>query len=158
MFYCKKEATYMRRKVIGILVCMLMILTTLSFVSARTVTEKEIIPLDSEISITKPNGYIYVFNIPIAPLPSQGPSFRAIAIFAVDVEVEVGSSVNKVEFYVNNELMDTDTEAPFKWTWTQNSFPPIPIKTLKVVGYDGDTEVGNDEIRLLYLNPFGLRP
>ena len=148
----------MKKKIIGIFVCMLFILTSLSFVSAKPADENEITSFDSEISIVKPNGFIYIFNIPIVPLQSQGPPFRAIVIFAVDVEVEVGSSVNKVEFYVNNELMDTDTEAPFKWSWTQNSFPPIPIKTLKVVGYAGDTEVGNDEIRLIYLNPFGLRP
>jgi hypothetical protein len=147
----------MKKKIIGILVCAILLLTSIGFVSAKPASEKGITSFDSEVSIVKPNGYIYIFNIPIAPLPGQAP-FRAIAIFAVDVEVEVGISVNKVEFYVNNELMDTDTEAPFKWSWTQNSFPPIPIKTLKVVGYDGDTEVGSDEIRLLYLNPFGLRP
>jgi hypothetical protein len=147
----------MKKNKIGLIICTIILLTSLSFVSAKSTMENEINPLDSEITIVKPNGYIYVFNIPLAPLPGNA-SFRAIAIFAVDVEVEVGTSINKVEFYVNNDLMDTDTEAPFKWTWTQNSFPPVPIKTLKVVGYDGDTEVGNDEIRLLYINPFGLRP
>ena len=147
----------MKKKIIGILVCMLFVLTSISIVSAQPATENEITPLNSEIMITKPNGYIYVFGIPVAPLAAQG-RFSAIVIFAVNVEVEVGESVDKVEFYVNNDLMDTDTEAPFEWTWAKNSFPPIPIKTLKVVGYDGDTEVGSDEIGLIFINPFGLRP
>ena len=144
----------MRRKVIGILVCMILMLTSLSFVCAKPATENEITSFDSEISIAKPNGHVYIFNIPIAPLPGQG-QFRAIIIGKVDVEVEVGSSVDKVEFYVDNELKETDTEAPYIWTWNERmTFPPI--HTLKVVGYDDDVEVGSDEIRLLYINPFAF--
>jgi hypothetical protein len=144
----------MRRKVIGILVCTILMLTSISFVSAKSADENEITSFDSEISIVKPNGYVYIFNLPIAPLPAQG-QFRSIIVFGVDVEVDVGSSVNKVEFYVDNELKETDTEAPFEWTWNERmTFPPI--HSLKVVGYDGDTEVGSDEIRVLYLNPFGF--
>jgi len=144
----------MRMKVVGILVCMLLMLTSLSFVSATSATEHEITSFDSEISIVKPNGYVYIFNIPIAPLPSQG-GFRAIIIGKVDVEVDVGSSVDKVEFYVDNELKETVTQSPYEWTWAERmTFPPI--HSLKVVGYDGDTEVGSDEIRLLYINPFSF--
>ena len=147
----------MKRKIIGILVCTLFILTSFSFVSAEPATDSEITSFDSEITIAKPNGYVYIFNIPIAPLPGQVP-FRSIIIGIVDVKVNVGDSVDKVEFYVNNDLKATDTEAPFEWTWTGNSFPPIPIKTLKVVGYEGDVEVGSEELRVLYINPFGFRP
>jgi hypothetical protein len=146
----------MRKKMIGMLVCILFILTSISFVSAKPADENKITSFDSEISILKPNGYVYIFNIPIAPLPGQG-RFRSIVIFSVDVEVEVGSSVNKVEFYVDNALKDTDTEVPYKWTWNESMAIP-PIRNLKVVGYDGDTEIGSDEIGLLYINPFGFRP
>ena len=143
----------MKKKIIGILVCMLLMLTSLSIVSAKPTTENEITSFNSEISIVKPNGII-IFNFQIAPLPSQG-QFRSIVIGKVDVEVEVGSSVNKVEFYVDNELKETDTQAPYGWTWDERTTFP-PIHRLKVVGYDGDTEVGNDEIRLLYINPFSF--
>jgi hypothetical protein len=145
----------MRKKVIGILVCMLMILTSISIISAKNVTKKEITPLDSEITISKPNGNVYIFNLPIAPLPGQG-RFRSIIVGLVDVEANVGSSVDKVEFYVDNELKETDTETPFGWIWNENMMFP-PIHTLKVVGYDGDIEVGSDEIGVLYINPFGFR-
>jgi leucyl aminopeptidase len=143
----------MKKKIIGILVCIILMLSSLGFVNAKPATEKDITSFDSEISIVKPNGII-IFNIQIISLPPQG-QFGGIVIGKVDVEVDVGSSVNKVEFYVDNELKETDTIAPYSWTWDESmTFPPM--HQLKVVGYDGDTEVGNDEIRVLYINPFSF--
>ena len=146
----------MRKKIIGILVSMLFVLTSISIVSAQPATENEITSFDTEITIAKPYGNVYIFNIPIAPLPGQG-RFCSIIVGMVNVEANVGESVDKVEFYVDNELKDTDTEAPYEWTWNEKMMFP-PIHTLKVVGYEGDVEVGSEEIRVLYLNPFGFRP
>lgn len=136
---------------------MVVLLASLSFASAVPTNEKEINPLDAEITIVKPNAHVYIFNIQIAPLPSQG-RFKAIVIGMVDVEVDaINPDINKVEFYVDNELKETLTEEPYTWTWNERMIVP-PIHQLKVIGYDGDTEVGSDEIRLLYINPFGFRP
>ncbi len=146
----------MKIKLVSILVLTLLLCTSLSFVSAAP-TNEEITSSDSEISIAKPNGYLYVFNTQMVPLPSRMP-FRAIIIGMVDVEVDIkNDSINKVEFYVDNELMDTITESPYKWTWNEGLRPP-PIHNLKVVGYNGETVIGSDEIRVLYINPFGFIP
>lgn len=146
----------MKIKLVSILVLTLLLCTSLSFVSAAP-TNKEITSSDSEISIAKPNGYLYLFNIQLVPLPSAMP-FRAIIIGMVDVEVDIkNDSINKVEFYVDNELMDTITESPYKWTWNEGLRPP-PIHNLKVVGYNDETVIGSDEIRVLYINPFGFIP
>jgi hypothetical protein len=111
--------------------------------------------LDSEISIVKPKAHVYIFNIQIAPLPGQG-RFNAIVIGAVNVEVDIGNtSADKVEFYVDNELKDNDTEAPYEWKWDDRMIVPR-IHSLKVVGYENDVEVGSDEIRLLFINPLGF--
>jgi hypothetical protein len=145
----------MKKKIIGMFVSMLLILTSLSFVSAVSITDHETASFDSEVSIVKPNGYVYIFNIQVAPLPGQG-RFNAIVIGAVNVEVDVGNtSVDKVEFYVDNELKYNDTEAPYEWLWDERMIVP-PIHSLKVIGYDNDVEVGSDEIRLLFINPLGL--
>ncbi len=145
----------MKKKIIGMLVCMLLILTSLSFVSAISITEHKTTSFNSEVSIVKPNGYVYIFNIRIAPLPGQG-RFNAIVIGAVNVEVDVGNtSVDKVEFYVDNELKANDTEAPYEWKWNERMIVP-PIHSLKVVGYYDDVEIGSDEIRLLFINPLGF--
>lgn len=147
----------MIKKIIGMFVCTLLILTSLSLVSANSMTEYGKTSFDSEISIVKPNAHVYIFNIQIAPLPGQG-RFNAIVIGAVNVEVDVGNtSVDKVEFYVDDELKENDTEAPYEWKWDERMIVP-PIHSLKIVGYDNDVEVGSDEIRLLYINPFLFRP
>jgi hypothetical protein len=146
----------MKNKIIGILVSMLFILTSLSFVSAEPATDSEITSFDSEITITKPNGYVYIITIPIAALPAQG-RFSSIVLGKIDVEVEVNTSVDKVEFYVDDELKDVDTVEPYTWEWAEKMMFP-PIHTLKVIGYDGDVEVGIDEVGVLYLNPFNLIP
>jgi len=147
----------MKKKIMGILVCMLLMMSSLTFVSTISAAEHETTSFNSEVSIVKPNGHVYIFNIQIAPLPSMGV-FRAIVVGMVNVEVDVGNnSVDKVEFYVDNEHKENDTEAPYEWMWDERmTFPPI--HNLKVVGYDGDEEIGSDEIRLLYLNPFLFRP
>ncbi len=146
----------MIRKIIGFLVCMLFILTSFSFVSAETATDTEITSFDSMISITKPNGYVYIITIPVAALPGQG-RFSSIILGKIDVEVEVDGSIDKVEFYVDDELKESDTVAPFSWMWAEKMMFP-PIHTLKVIGYADDVEVGSDEVGMLYLNPFNIIP
>jgi hypothetical protein len=146
----------MKKKIIGIFVCMLFILTSFSFVSAEPATDIEIKSFDSMISITKPNGYVYIITFPVAALPGQG-RFSAIILGKIDVEVEVDSSIDKVEFYVDDELMDSDTVEPYTWEWAEKMMFP-PIHTLKVIGYTDDVEVGSDEVDVLYLNPFNLIP
>ena len=109
--------------------------------------------LDSEISIVRPNGYLYLFNLQLVPLPLMIP-FRAIIIGIVDIEVEIeNESIDKIELYVDNELKTTISESPFTWSWNEGLRPP-PIHNLKVIAYSGDQEIGSDEIRVLYINPF----
>jgi hypothetical protein len=143
----------MKKKIIGIFVCMLMVLTSLGVASALSTTENNISSLDAEIAILKPYAGVYIFNMKVAPLPAQG-RFRAIVIGMVDVEVDViNPAIDTVEFYVDGQLKETITQEPYTWTWNEPMVVP-PIHTLKVVGYDGETEIGNEEISVLYINPF----
>ena len=143
----------MKKKIIGIFVCMLMVLTSLGVASALSTTENNISSLDAEIAILKPYAGVYIFNMKVAPLPAQG-RFRAIVIGMVDVEVDViNPAIDTVEFYVDGQLKETITQEPYTWTWNERMVVP-PIHTLKVVGYDGETEIGNEEISVLYINPF----
>ena len=68
---------------------MVVLLASLSFASAVNTSENEINPLDAEITIVKPNAHVYIFNIQIAPLPSQG-SFNAIVIGIAMISLLVG--------------------------------------------------------------------
>jgi hypothetical protein len=104
------------------------------------------------VSIDKPKGFLYVFNIPIVPLPPMMP-FKGIIIGSVTVSVSVGADVvDNIEFYVDNQLKYNTSSSPYEWTWNEGLRPP-PIHQLKVIAYSGDG-VGMDEIRVLYVNPF----
>jgi len=104
------------------------------------------------VSIDKPKGFLYVFNIPLVPLPSMMP-FKGIIIGSVTVSVSVDSEiVDNVEFYVNNQLKYNTSTSPYEWNWNDGLRPP-PIHQLKVIAYSGE-DIGMDEIRVLYINPF----
>jgi len=104
------------------------------------------------VSIDKPKGFLYVFNIPLVPLPPMMP-FKGIIIGSVTVSVSVDSEiVDDVEFYVDNQLKHSTSSSPYEWTWDEGLRPP-PIHQLKVIAYSGD-DIGMDEIRVLYINPF----
>ena len=104
------------------------------------------------VTIDKPKGFLYVFNIPIVPLPPMMP-FKGIIIGSVTVSVSVDVEiVDNIEFYVDNQLKHSTSVSPYEWTWNEGLKPP-PIHQLKVVAYSGD-DVGMDEIRVLYVNPF----
>jgi len=104
------------------------------------------------VSIDKPKGFLYVFNIPLVPLPPMMP-FKGIIIGSVTVSVSVDSeNVDNVEFYVDNQLKHNTSNSPYEWTWNEGLRPP-PIHQLKVVAYSGE-DIGMDEILVLYINPF----
>jgi hypothetical protein len=72
-----------------------------------------------EVNITKPENAIYLFNNKIRDF------FMPLIIGSVDVEVQASDSkydVDRVEFYVDDELVSTDTVAPYSWKWIRPSF------------------------------------
>jgi leucyl aminopeptidase len=57
--------------------------------------------------------------------------FIAIEVNATDDR----SGVNKVDFYVDGVLKETDTTAPYSWTWSERT--PLKFKhTIKVIATD----------------------
>jgi len=109
---------------------------------------------DISVSIVRPYGHIYVFDREISSLPSSHMPFKAIVIGVVTVVVNA-SGVEKVEFYVDNELKGNDTTPPYEWLWDEKLRPP-PMHKLKAVGYGGGS-TASDEIKVLYVNPFKHR-
>jgi hypothetical protein len=64
----------------------------------------------------------------------------------ITVEAQVNGAsepIQKVEFYKDNKLQATDTEAPYTWSWTSRSFFRHTIKT---VAYFNDTTTLTSQI------------
>ncbi len=81
-----------------------------------------------QVEIIRPGDGLYLANKKILPF------FVPFAIGSVEIQVEVSeinrSQVDRVEFYVDNELQTVDTEAPYSWVWSQRSFGVHMIKVL----------------------------
>jgi len=71
------------------------------------------------VSITKPVKGLYIGDIKILPLG------RCIIVGRITIEVNAQQDplgIARVEFFIDDKLKATDTEAPYSWTWHELSF------------------------------------
>jgi hypothetical protein len=71
-----------------------------------------------------------------------------LIIGPIDVEVEVVDhkyEIEKVEFYVNDELMAIETSEPYGLRWNEMAFGRYEVK---VVAYNSNGYTGVDEIKV----------
>jgi len=96
------------------------------------------------ISITKPKAGLY-FMDSMRLLPFSYPLIIGQITLEVDAS-DIGSGVSQVEFYLENNLESTTTEAPYRWLWdyAATGFFDIEIKAVDSVGHvasDGVTDL-----------------
>jgi len=93
-------------------------------------------------SITKPENAFYFFSNKWFDFPVP------VMIGFIDVEVNASddeSGVNRVEFYLDNQLKANDTDVPYLWTWNENAFF---VYMLKVIIYDNAGNSADQEMRV----------
>ena len=93
------------------------------------------------VEITKPEDALYISNTKIRNYLFRNP----LIIGPIDVEVDASDDeyeIVKVEFYVDEQLMETDTTKPYSWRWDKLSFF---IHALKTVAYNSNGNVGIEE-------------
>jgi len=94
-----------------------------------------------DIIIRNPNeGYLYISGVQKFHLP------MTVIIGKIDVEAMVNGVsgiVEKVEFYIDDELKLTDFEKPYLWTWEGD---PNFKHTLKAVAYYNEGNILEDKI------------
>ncbi len=112
----------------------------------------DFIPIGGEhsgpgISITTPKEkHLYIAGREIKYLTILS---KTIIIGKIDVEAEVhgiSGDVEKVEFYIDEQLKFTDYDEPYLWSWNQRSFFRHTIKTIAY--FDTKTST-NDEVMVL---------
>jgi hypothetical protein len=103
------------------------------------------------VKLKKPIRALYLKNEMRIPLS------RPVILGNIDIEVDAvdyGSGVDKVEFYIDNELKNEDTEAPYVWNWNERKY--YSNTQIKVIAYDKASNSDEETISLvLYLNPWG---
>ena len=83
------------------------------------------------VSIDKPrDGYLYINGREIIPLP--GKITVVIGKISVVASIQCGL-LDRVEFYIDNELKETKYQPPYEWIW--NEFA-MGYHQIKIVAYD----------------------
>ncbi|UCF50403.1 MAG: right-handed parallel beta-helix repeat-containing protein [Thermoplasmatales archaeon] len=101
-----------------------------------------------EVHITKPQDdylYVNIFDIIVFEIPIRLILFNTLVIGKIDIEVyaiDNITGVEKVEFYINGELWDTDPTPPYGCTWDQ--FVILFPYEVKVIAYDIVGNQGSD--------------
>lgn len=94
------------------------------------------------VKIIKPEkNHQYKYNIKIKPLEDKT---EIIGPITVKADAESIEGIEKVEFYIDDELKKTDKHAPYTWLWI---FKPLDDKeeyTIKVVAYDKQGNTNTD--------------
>jgi len=93
------------------------------------------------IELIKPNNGLYFCNIMLRSFLMRNP----LIIGPVDVEVEASDDeydIDRVGFYVDGQLMETDTTVPYSWRWNKLSFFR---HSLKVAAFNSNGNVCVEE-------------
>ena len=82
------------------------------------------------VTITKPTNGIYLMDTRILRFS------KPVIIGRITIQVEATQEpfgIDRVEFYVDDTVKATDTDAPYEWTW---STPAFFKHTIKAIAYD----------------------
>lgn len=107
-------------------------------------TDKYLDITPPSVQMEKPEeNNFYLFNIKLFSLPKNTIIIGGLTI---SMNIDDPNDVVKVEFYVDNQIMETITEAPFEWTWGDKGFGRHIIKTMT---YDDTGNAVREECNLI---------
>jgi hypothetical protein len=148
----------LKRKIVGILVCMLMFLTAIVASGPSKIPERmtlsSALSYDSEqdhsaglgpveVEITKPlKGYLYMKD-------QQRASLKILTLIFGSITIEAnvtGESIQRVEFYIDGVPRHTDYGAPYTWVWDELV---LFRHTIKVVAYEYNGSFAEQTLKVL---------
>lgn len=108
-------------------------------------TTKEKTNIAPTIKILKPNKGLYIFNKKI--LPRCILLTKIIGSITIEVNaLDEDSGIEKVEFYINNKIVETDTTYPYSYFWANGFLKIFHIYFIKVIAYDLDGKTSTDRV------------
>jgi len=106
-----------------------------------------VIPFQMNVTITKPEECcLYIFDRKIIPISGNTIILGKIT---VEVDVYILNDIEKVEFYIDDILKNTDTEALYNWTWNEKA---IGRHEIKVIAYDNEGNEAEDKMEVMIFN------
>ena len=102
--------------------------------------DKRFVGLTTTISFESPMyGYLYLMGKEILPLKRTVIIGKALITTTAYDET---SGIEKVEFYIDDELKQTITNEPYEWLWDETI---IGTHTIKAIAYDNSGNMVTDE-------------
>ena len=105
--------------------------------------------LSKGVNIVKPSeGRTYLFGLSLPRFLSKKPLI--IGKISVEVEVTRFLETEKVEMYVDDNIKDVFTEAPYTWVWSEPTFGKHTL-TVKVYYSNGVTSTTSLQVTAFIL-------
>jgi hypothetical protein len=104
-----------------------------------------------ELSISKPRPGFY-FMDSTRLLPFSYPFIIGQITFETDV-IDLGSGVETVDFYLEDSLVATVTEPPYRWTWNEQA---TGFWDVEIVATDGVGHEVFDNIKDMFIINLGI--
>ena len=96
-------------------------------------------------------GLLFIFSCDTTPpsvsITSVTAGSTVNEIVTITVDADDNEGISKVEFYINDELIETDTEYPYEYVWNTTEYDNGTEHTLRVVAYDEMDNSALDEVR-----------
>lgn len=97
------------------------------------------------VEITRPMKALYINDREVIPLPFS----VIIGRITIIVEANDNSGIEKVEFYVDNEIKHINYTYPYYWIWDENV---VGSHKIKVIAYDLFDNSNFDEMKAYVIN------
>jgi hypothetical protein len=100
---------------------------------------------DPVVKIIKPKkNLLYVFNIPRRILFFKNTEI--VGFIVIKAEATDDQGINRVEFYIDNELRSKDVAKPYNYIWIPKLKEKGKMHTIKVIAYD---EANNSNMAII---------
>ena len=95
-------------------------------------------------------GLLFIFSCDTTPpsvsITSVAAGSTVNEIVTITADADDNEGISKVEFYINDELIETDTEYPYEYVWNTTEYDNGIEHTLRVVAYDEMDNSALDEV------------
>lgn len=99
-----------------------------------------------ESLIVRPKvGYLYLHDREVVPL--GGRVTVIIGQITLIAQPRGDARFDKIEFWINREIKNSDSKAPYEWTWNERT---VGWNTLRVIAYKGDRTISDDMKAFVY--------
>ncbi len=101
--------------------------------------------LDGSLIVKPKVGYLYVHDREVVAL--GGRITVIIGQITITAQTQRDVQLDRVEFWINREVKNSDPRPPYEWTWNEKT---VGWNTLKVIAYKGDRSSSDDMTAFVY--------